>query len=207
MHSGVRLSATLASLALLLAADPARACSCMEIDVQGAVAQADAVFEGRVLAIEREGGTVRATLAVVQQWKGVESERVVVETAADSAACGVAFAAETSWLVYAEREGDRLRAGLCSRTARIEDAEEDVRALGAGVVPVDIGPGDGVEEEEPDEPPARGGCASCSASSAALDRSGVAASLALGLLLAKRRLRARARSRAARDRPRAAPDR
>lgn len=192
---------------MLLAADPARACSCLQIDVPTAFGQADAVFEGRVLEIERSGGALRATLAVVQHWKGIESERVVVETAGDSAACGVAFEAQTSWLVYAEREGDRLRASLCSRTARIEGAQEDVAELGAGVVPVDIGPSDGVEEEEPDEPPARGGCASCSASSGKLDRGAVAASIALGLLLATRRLRARARSRAAPDRPRAAPER
>ena len=207
MHNAVRLSAPLASLALLLAADPARACSCMEIDVPAAIAQADAVFEGRVLEIERHGGMLRATLAVVQHWKGIDSERVVVETAADSAACGVAFEVQTSWLVYAEREGERLSASLCSRTARIEDAQEDVATLGAGVVPVDIGPSDGVEEEEPDEPPARGGCASCSASkSGALDRGAIAASVALVLLAATRARRARARSRAAPGRPRAAPE-
>lgn len=207
MHRGVRLPATVASLAILLAADPARACSCMQIDVPAAFAQADAVFEGRVLEIERSGGVLRATLSVVQHWKGIESERVLVQTAGDSAACGVAFQVATSWLVYAEREGEALRASLCSRTARIEDAQADLAQLGAGVVPVDIGPGDGVEEEEPRERPARGGCASCSIVSARSDRSALTASLALGLLLATRRLRARARSRAAPARPRAASER
>jgi hypothetical protein len=207
MHLVVRrLSATLATLAVLLAADPARACSCMEVDVPTAFGQVDAVFEGRVLEIDRSGGSLRVTLAVVQHWKGIGTERVVVETAADSAACGVAFEVETSWLVYAEREGELLRASLCSRTARIEEAQADLAELGAGVVPVEIGPSDGVEEEEPDEPPARGGCASCSTSkSGALDRGAIAASIGLGLVVATRRRRARARSQAARDRPRAAP--
>jgi len=191
MHSGVRLLAFGVALTILLAADPARACSCVAIDAEAAFDRSDAVFEGRVLEVERAAGARRVTLAVVQQWKGITSERVVVETAADSAACGVAFEADTSWLVYAERDGDRLRTGLCSRTARIEDAQADLAVLGAGVVPVEIGPDDGVEEE-PTAAPARGGCASCSVSSGMLDRRALGAGIALALAIVFRRRRARA---------------
>jgi hypothetical protein len=171
-------------------AERARACSCMEMDVPTAVERADAVFEGRVVEIVRGDPSqpVRVTLEVVQQWKGVDHERVVVETAADSAACGVAFEEGTSWLVYAQRAGDVLRADLCSRTKRIEDAGEDRAQLGAGVVPVDVGEDDGVEAPA-HEPPARGGCASCSiVTRSPLPISGMLAMIAIdGLALRRRR--------------------
>ena len=88
-----------------------------------------------------------------------------------------------------------MTVSLCSRTARIEDASEDLAELGAGVVPVDVGEGDEVEDEAPRERPARGGCASC----AAIDRrselpAGALALLALSAVIA-RRARQRACSR------------
>jgi hypothetical protein len=139
------------------------ACMCVEVPPANALAEHDAVFEGRVISVERRDGQLIAELEVVQHWKGMERERASVRTAESSAACGVSFEVDTSWLIYADREGDVLSTGICSRTRRIEDAEEDIAALGAAVVPIEIGPDD--EVEEPDEPPARGGCGSCSASS------------------------------------------
>lgn len=187
----MRYLAVASAFVLLLAAERAHACSCMAIDPATAFRQADAVLEGRVSQVEPVGQrALRVTLEVVQSWKGVDAEEVVVETASNSAACGVSFAVATSWLVYATRDGDVLRAGLCSRTARIEDAQDDLAALGAGVVPVDVGPDDEVEADAPDEPPARGGCASCSVSSRRLDGPALGAS-ALVLVLAALRRRAR----------------
>lgn len=202
MHARVRAPLTLtAALLLVLAPARALACSCMAMDVEAAFSRADAVFEGRVVEVERgsdPSAPVRVTMEVVQHWKGVESERVVVETAADSAMCGVAFAPQTSWLVYASREGGALSAGLCSRTARIEEAAEDLAELGAGVVPVDIGEDDEVEEPASRERPARGGCASCAVARRGVDPPALAALLAALALLARRR-RARARTRGRRS--------
>lgn len=188
----VRKIATLlfASLVLTLPSARAHACSCMAEDVPTAFQRSDAVFEGRVIEVDRgddPSAPVRVTMEVVQHWKGIEEERVIVQTAADSAMCGVAFEPETSWLVYATREGDALNASLCSRTARIEDAAEDLAELGAGVVPVEVGEDDEVEEQEPREAPARGGCASCSASSRELDPRALFVALgAIGALVARR---------------------
>jgi hypothetical protein len=144
-------------------AAPARACSCLQMPPRQVFEESDAVFEGRVLEIVPNDNGITARLEVVQSWKGVEIERVEVRTAGDSAACGIAFEVGTSWLVYADDENGVLSTGLCSRTARIEEAEEDLAALGAGVVPVEVDEDDEVEEPETNEPPARGGCASCSA--------------------------------------------
>lgn len=192
----MRLLALGAVLLAAMTAAPAHACSCLAIDPPTAFAQADAVFEGRVLDIERNGAVMRVTMAVVQQWKGIDGERVVVQTPEQSAACGVAFEPDTSWLVYAQTdESGQLSASLCSRTTRIERAQEDLAALGAGVVPVDIGPEDGVEEEARRESPARGGCASCALAGGASSRGALAVGVALLSLLGLRRRHARARRR------------
>ncbi|MFK7984579.1 MAG: hypothetical protein AB8I08_01000 [Sandaracinaceae bacterium] len=142
----------------------AAACSCVQVSAELALREHGAVFEGRVRSVEAVPSGFRVTLEVVQQWKGIESEEAVVFTASNSAACGVAFEPETSWLIYADRHPDGWQTGLCSRTRRIEDAEADLVALGAGVVPVEIGPDD--EVEPPRSPPAtQAGCASCTVSS------------------------------------------
>jgi hypothetical protein len=133
---------------------------CVEVPPENALAEHAAVFEGRVVSLERESGMLVARFDVVQHWKGVEVEHAVVRTAESSAACGVSFEVGTSWLIYADREGEALTTGICSRTRRIEDAGEDLAELGAGVVPIEIGPEDEVEERD-EAAPVRAGCASC----------------------------------------------
>ncbi|MBZ0119375.1 MAG: hypothetical protein K8H88_20470, partial [Sandaracinaceae bacterium] len=125
---------------------PAAACTCADRTVEQTFAAADAVFEGRVISVEASASGLRATLAVVQTWKGADHERVVVLTPAGEALCGVSFAPQTSWLVYAnELPGGELETGICLRTRPIEEAANDVAVFGAGVVPVDVGPEDEVE--------------------------------------------------------------
>ena len=179
------LAAVAAGLALL-PASPTLACSCVQVSPAQARDEHVAVFEGRVLQILAPApgdpsGRRSVIFEVVQAWKGIESERATVSTAGSSAACGVAFEPETSWLVYADEGPDGLVTGLCSRTRRIEDAEEDLVALGAGVVPVDITEADEVEPPAEREAPARAGCASC----AVADRRAppLAAVLGVGLLV------------------------
>ncbi|NIR58218.1 MAG: hypothetical protein GWO02_01190, partial [Gammaproteobacteria bacterium] len=71
-----------------------------------AEASADAIFEGRVVALEppAEGdqqSPVRVTVRVSQQWKGIESEEVALTTAANSAMCGYNFELDRVYLIYA----------------------------------------------------------------------------------------------------------
>jgi len=158
----------LASIVGLLALAPGRAdaCSCVALTAEEAFEGHDAVFEGRVLEVRRSDDPTGATVAVlevVQHWKGIESERVEVSTAAQDSMCGIAFEVDTSWLIYAERAGDALTTGLCARTRRMSAADEDRAFLGAGVVPVEVTEEDEVEPPAADEPPARGGCGSCAA--------------------------------------------
>ncbi|MCB9601319.1 MAG: hypothetical protein H6720_13380 [Sandaracinus sp.] len=194
----------------------ALACSCMRSSPTEAAARSTAVFEGRVLEVTPvqrgdevtlEGGcldpacneslsetTHQVTtssfairFAVTRQWKGVQSESVVVHTARDSAACGFPFEVGQDYLVYASAEHDgSLSTGLCDRTALVADASEDLAALpGPGEVPVDV-QDEPAGEEPTTEPPARGGCASCATGGASA--AGMFP-MVLGVLLALRRRR------------------
>jgi hypothetical protein len=133
--------------ASLVVSAPALACKCMFPPVEAAREDASAVFEGRVLGIEDVDagaapsmGRRSITLSVVRTWKGLDhDERVTVYTNESSAACGYAFAKDTSYLVYARTSDDKqLHVSSCSRTKPLADASEDLTALGAGSTPVHI---------------------------------------------------------------------
>jgi hypothetical protein len=145
-----------------------------------------AIFEARVTAIETVGEANHVHMDVVQTWRAAEHEHVEVVTAPNEAACGFTFAVGHSYLVYASAlEGDAYRVSLCSRTRRMEDADDDRGLLGSGVVPVDI-------EDAPDEapaarvPPTHAGCASCSASRAS-SRGGWIMIAMLAIIVSRRR--------------------
>ena len=159
------LGAALAGSALL--PRPAHACTCSTETPEAQFASATAVFEGRVVSVEREGapevGPARlsVTFEVVQTWKAANVERLIVTTATDEAACGIAFEQGRSYLVYAVAgSGGALAAGLCGGTTLRESADATVAALGAGVTPVDI-TDEAPPAPRPATPPGAGGCASC----------------------------------------------
>jgi len=157
--------ALLALLSILAAARPAAACSCAEVTPRAALEGHGAVFEGRVVTVERPddpGGVTRVVLEVVQTWRGADAERVELTTPRESSMCGVPFEPRTSWLVYADvGAAGGLSTDLCQRTRRIEEASEDLAVLGAGVTPVDVTADDEVEPAAPTPAPTRAGCASC----------------------------------------------
>jgi hypothetical protein len=143
----------------------ARACECASLTPAEAYAQADAVFEGRVLEVSpapnQAEGTHRLRLWVVRAWKGVTAEHVDLLAAP---ACGNELVKDQSYFVYASAQGDTLALGECSRTRPMSEADEDQRVLGMGVTTFDPKNGGHVPAPEAKhEPPARGGCASCSA--------------------------------------------
>jgi hypothetical protein len=117
----------------LPAARPAEACTCRppgspreERDL------AAAVFSGRVVHVVEVDYMYRVLLEVDRTWKGIDGNTVVVYTALNSAACGVSFERGQAYLVYALFNDDILHTHLCTRTARLEDADEDLDALGRG---------------------------------------------------------------------------
>ena len=137
--------------ALVLApACPAYACSCIPAAAPlDALAEATAVFEGEVLGIATpdpvEGvfssaDTVEVTFHVEQVWKGEVAGVTSLFTAASSASCGFEFQTGQSYIVYARSADGQLQASLCSRTRLIEQAGEDMEALGKGAAPAPYPP-------------------------------------------------------------------
>jgi len=151
-------------LSLWLAPASAQACKCLPLSPLEAFAQATAVFEGRVLSVSEviaEPAPHRdITLEAVRAWKGVEGERVTVRTPSDSAACGVELAVGASYFVYASPSDGTLSVSACGRTRPMAQADEDLQVHGMGQTPVDP-KADPLPPTPRDEPPARGGCASC----------------------------------------------
>lgn len=123
------------ALAALAYAPDASACSCMRLTPSEGFTSSYAVFTGEVVDISRNTSThfggIEVTLRVQKLWKGDPAEEIKVHTAGSSAACGYGFVKGTSYLVYAVRDdADPLRVSLCSRTAPVDQAKEDLSALG-----------------------------------------------------------------------------
>ena len=125
----------LIGLASFTQASEARACSCMKLTPSEGLSSSYAVFTGEVTKIEPNTATkfggVEITLQVKKVWKGDIGEQVEVRTAGSSAACGYNFVKGETYLVYADRDqADPMRVSLCSRTALVASAQEDLDFLG-----------------------------------------------------------------------------
>jgi hypothetical protein len=168
-------AALIAVAAAWLTPQTASACKCLRLEPAAAAEQASAVFEGRVVEVADVANAPaqrrQVTFRVVRVWKGMQSEQAVLTTASESAACGIDFVRDQNYVVYASKDGDALTANSCSRTRVLADADDDIKVLGMGWTPVDpnAGPKDSkpskAETKATEEPPARGGCASCSLAS------------------------------------------
>lgn len=129
-------------LFLLLGPGTSYACSCLAPQpVTEAVAQASAVFSGKVIRIKQvkrenrqdELGDLEVFLAVKGSWKGELPKVVRVFTSSSSAACGYGFKKGNTYLVYARAGAQgELATNICTRTKRLKDAREDMQELNAG---------------------------------------------------------------------------
>src|SRR4051794_7047671 len=99
-----------------------------------------AVFSGRVAALAGAvdaGGSdpVQVTFAIGKVWKGTDQPTIDVLTPASSASCGFEFVQGEEYLVYASESEGRLQTNLCSRTALLAMAGDDLAVLGPGSTP------------------------------------------------------------------------
>ncbi|WP_020617324.1 hypothetical protein [Paenibacillus daejeonensis] len=133
---------------MLLAPTQALACSCVErLDPEAELARADAVFVGTIVKSkpqrQQEGMTGpivnrQANLFEVQSsWKGVEQSQQIVYDTAYLSSCGMNLMEDATYLVYALEIDGELVTSFCSRTVGIEQAEEDLAALGPGYTSFD----------------------------------------------------------------------
>lgn len=123
-------------LATAFIVNSALACSCAPPGPpKESLDQSTAVFSGKVTAVEKEGpfGLI-VTFAVDSAWKGVAEKTIKVGTASNDAMCGYSFEKGKSYLVYASVApgAKKLQTNICSRTRSLDDAKEDLAALGEG---------------------------------------------------------------------------
>jgi hypothetical protein len=149
---------SVAIAAVAVAVHPALACSCVAMTPEEALAQADVAFVGTVAEAPPMpapapakprvdpfpggapfGGEVPFTFIVEGVAKGDVSQPATVVGSFDSAACGMAFAPEERWLVFASLDGEALRTGLCSGSVALAPGEEPPVSL----TPVDAEPDEG----------------------------------------------------------------
>jgi|GEM_PF-1201903 len=140
---------------LLLMPKPAEACSCMmppgpaeEMERQEVVFSGEVTEIAEPEVIESSGDPVTITFDIDTVWKGEIGAQAEVQTAYSSATCGYYFELGQSYLVYGSTNEDgQTWVNLCSRTATLDRATEDLSILGEGVRPGD----DGGETEGPIE--------------------------------------------------------
>ncbi len=139
LQTKVILIAALAFTATsLLAVDAAHACSCMRPPPPAEALEAAAgVWVGSVQAVEpADAGTlVRISFAVETIYKGSQEPTLTFTTSDSSASCGYGFSEGERYLVYAGEQDGGYHVTLCSRTARLADAADDIAALNAVAPP------------------------------------------------------------------------
>ena len=122
------------------------ACSCIvPAPSKESLGQSAAVFLGKVQNIEDTKGLfelgqssidpIKVTFEVSKVWKGLDYKTITVTTARSGASCGYSFEKGKEYLVYAYGKENDLNAGLCSRTAPVENAQQDLKDLGEGKIP------------------------------------------------------------------------
>ena len=101
---------------------------CARITPQKAAETAAAIFSGTVTS--NSGGEVRFDVDTV--WKGPASRQLSISQRTDiHSSIDIDFIQGEKYLVYAVTENP-LTTNECSRTRKLSDAAEDLKALGAG---------------------------------------------------------------------------
>ncbi len=135
------------SFALHYSPHTSHACSCVESGpVQEELERSSAVFSGEVIEIvdknknnsmQSSADAIAVLFEVEESWKGVNQTEVVIYTERSSASCGFEFTLNNNYLVYANEMGGDLKVSLCSRTALLSSATEDLEELGESERPTE----------------------------------------------------------------------
>ena len=165
-------SVSLVGLALLVGViwflgtpGPVYACSCVAPGTPlEELEQFSAVFAGRVLSVQHsydpKSGSVirvrddRSTIGfeVSAVWKGTVHEDMYITTPPTGGSCGFTFTEGEQYIVYAydsNYDDGGYSTGICTRTALLGEAQEDLDAFGEGQAPL-AGTGGPAPEQLPD---------------------------------------------------------
>lgn len=111
-------------------ANSAVRCQVQPKSVEGSLRKSAAVFVGEVMEINDASSLKEVRLRVDRSWKGIETEEVIVLVTRTSES--PRYAVGERYLVFANLQDGKLLTGNCSRTKRIEYADEDLQQLGEG---------------------------------------------------------------------------
>jgi len=98
--------------------------------IKGVFKNSTAVFSGEVVEIRSGVNFLQAQFRVEHSWKGVKAEQVSVFT--ENTAESPHYRVGEKYLVFAGIREGKLFTGNCSRTKRLEYADEDLKQLGEG---------------------------------------------------------------------------
>lgn len=111
----------LASLASMSGGGDARACTCAPSTPRAALQRADIAFSGLVTAVVANGagidGTRTATFEVERVYKGAVHQTTHIETPPTADACGIDFAPNRRYTVFAQEDAGRLTSQVCDATS------------------------------------------------------------------------------------------
>ena len=102
---------------VLVQVRPAAACTCTVRSLPEQLAAATTVFTGSVRSITTTTDGIAATFDVSILYKGETESRTRVTTAKDGAACGIPFAREATYVVFATGQPGALATGTCNGTS------------------------------------------------------------------------------------------
>lgn len=98
-----------------------------------ALQNSTAVFSGQVIAVYDGFLGRQIAFTVDKSWKGNNGILVSVFTNSSGTACGFSnVSVGERWIVYAHSFANMLKVSTCSRTTRLERAQQDLQDLGKG---------------------------------------------------------------------------
>jgi hypothetical protein len=109
----------------------ANSCDCLAAKPEDNFNNSAAVFAGSVTAIHKVENKNRVTFSTTTIWKGPKENSISILTDIDPGMCELDFQKGKNYLVYAYATGsaNTLSANMCSRTALLENACEDLQIL------------------------------------------------------------------------------
>ncbi|KGR74207.1 hypothetical protein [Ureibacillus sinduriensis] len=132
-------------LVLHFQSNSSSACSCVEPgSAVEELVESDFVFLGEVINIndpdrnaifKSSTNLLEIKFVVLDIWKGVNESEVLLYTEWDSASCGFQFSMDTQYLVYGTSLDGKKSVNLCSNTANLAQASDDLLELGEGKKP------------------------------------------------------------------------
>jgi hypothetical protein len=131
------LTAIVFALVLLGRGGVASACSCKDLSVSEAFAQAETVFVGAVsdLGLDYSKHERVTGFNVQRVLKGAVSKRVRVVSALYESACGYPFARDTVYLVFTRTISGRVFTSFCAGNRALAAGAQPPPELGAGSAP------------------------------------------------------------------------